>query len=180
MKKTEEYQLNQWEINDRVRMEDFNADNARLEEILKTKFGRLQKLGSHAIGNGESFGAALMYTDDWDEWECLVGVLDASKTSFAANDYYEVAFQYPDFKRSEWLPRVERGSFALALFPGHDATRNIRGVILGSGSGLFFLDKPFQEIFALSIYLRNPNGATGSGASSTTFTDALWTVYGLK
>ena len=34
MKKTEHYQLNQWEASDRIRMEDFNADNQRLEAAL--------------------------------------------------------------------------------------------------------------------------------------------------
>lgn len=45
MRKTETYQLNQWEISDRVRMEDFNADNVQLEKILTEKFGRVEKLG---------------------------------------------------------------------------------------------------------------------------------------
>ena len=34
MQQTEQYQLNQWELADRVRMEDFNADNAKLETAL--------------------------------------------------------------------------------------------------------------------------------------------------
>lgn len=34
MNKTEKYQLNQWEKTDRIMMEDFNADNAKLEAAL--------------------------------------------------------------------------------------------------------------------------------------------------
>ena len=34
MNKTPNYQLNQWDKSDRIRMEDFNADNAKLEAAL--------------------------------------------------------------------------------------------------------------------------------------------------
>ena len=36
MYKTDHFQLNQWEKPDRVLMEDFNADNARLDAALQT------------------------------------------------------------------------------------------------------------------------------------------------
>ena len=36
MKKTENYQLNQWEAEDTIRREDFNADNAAIDAALKT------------------------------------------------------------------------------------------------------------------------------------------------
>lgn len=34
MQKTENYQLNQWNKTDRIQMEDFNADNAKIEAAL--------------------------------------------------------------------------------------------------------------------------------------------------
>jgi len=34
MKQTENYRLNQWDLTDRIRMEDFNSDNAKLEAAL--------------------------------------------------------------------------------------------------------------------------------------------------
>jgi len=34
MNQTEQFQLNQWEKNDRIMMEDFNADNAKTEQVL--------------------------------------------------------------------------------------------------------------------------------------------------
>lgn len=34
MKKTDKYQLNQWEKSDRIQMEDFNADNMKMEQAL--------------------------------------------------------------------------------------------------------------------------------------------------
>lgn len=35
MKQTSNYQLNQWEMTDRIQMEDFNADNAKVDAALK-------------------------------------------------------------------------------------------------------------------------------------------------
>ena len=34
MNQTEQFQLNQWEKSDRIMMEDFNADNAKTEQVL--------------------------------------------------------------------------------------------------------------------------------------------------
>ena len=36
MNKTPNYQLNQWDKSDRIQMEDFNADNAKIEAALET------------------------------------------------------------------------------------------------------------------------------------------------
>ncbi len=37
MNKTSNYQLNQWELHDRVMMQDFNADNAKIDAALKAE-----------------------------------------------------------------------------------------------------------------------------------------------
>ena len=34
MKQTSNYQLNQWELTDRIRMEDFNGDNEKVDAAL--------------------------------------------------------------------------------------------------------------------------------------------------
>ena len=34
MKKTAQFGLNQWEMSDRIQMDDFNADNAAIEAAL--------------------------------------------------------------------------------------------------------------------------------------------------
>ena len=37
MKQTEHYGLNQWELADRIRMEDFNGDNSKVDAALKSQ-----------------------------------------------------------------------------------------------------------------------------------------------
>ena len=46
MKKTKKYQLSQWEKTDRLMMEDFNGDNAKLEAALAGHDNALAKLTS--------------------------------------------------------------------------------------------------------------------------------------
>lgn len=41
MNQTPNYQLSQWERSDKVQMEDFNADNAKIDEALKAHDGTL-------------------------------------------------------------------------------------------------------------------------------------------
>lgn len=46
MNQTENYQLNQWEMTDRIRMEDFNADNARIDAALSDQAASLTALAA--------------------------------------------------------------------------------------------------------------------------------------
>lgn len=46
MNKTEKYQLNQWELTDRIQMEDFNADNAKIEAALAEQAAVLETKAS--------------------------------------------------------------------------------------------------------------------------------------
>ena len=41
MKQTQNYQLNQWEKTDRIKMEDFNGDNEKIDVALKTLAGQV-------------------------------------------------------------------------------------------------------------------------------------------
>jgi len=47
MKQTEKYQLNQWEKTDRIQMEDFNNDNAKIETALTEQAAALETKASH-------------------------------------------------------------------------------------------------------------------------------------
>lgn len=51
MNKTPNYQLNQWEKSDRIMMEDFNADNAKIEAALEALSGEHTYIGSY-VGDG--------------------------------------------------------------------------------------------------------------------------------
>ena len=52
MNQTTNYQLSQWESTDRILMEDFNSDNAKLDEALKSHDDALAALEEGLTGKG--------------------------------------------------------------------------------------------------------------------------------
>ena len=52
MKQTDQYGLNQWDLSDRIRMEDFNADNFKIAAALAGLDARADGLGGQVSGLG--------------------------------------------------------------------------------------------------------------------------------
>lgn len=175
MKKTDVYQLNQWEMSDRVRMEDFNADNARLEAALEGKTGRFQQLYQHRPKNGESSFGSHFGSKPWKDLECVIASCDLHETTFQSDDYIALSLLYRDLTYSPYLTRLTGGSFWVVLFPFHDETASVRGFATGSGSGTIFVDRPFRDLSGISVSCRR-----GSSVFGSELVNAVWTVYGLK
>lgn len=179
MRKTETYQLNQWELNDRIRMEDFNADNTRLESILTGKLGGFQKIYSYSPGNGKNSDGAALFIKDWSQWECVMVTYDLHETQFLEGDNIQLAMMHS----SEFSPYFKipaGGSFFLLLFPLRDETATVRGLAVGSGSCAIFTDQPFETLTGVALRLRNASCNHPDGGSDSVFTNPVWTVYGLK
>lgn len=180
MKKTEKYQLNQWELSDRVRMEDFNADNVRLEEILEGKTGRFEKIYQYSPGAGANFAGASLHITDWSKWECVLAAYDLHKTSFLADDRIQFSMMYTDLTYDAYLEGLGAGSFFVFFLPFHDKTAKIQGMAVGKGSRTFFTDRPFQDLMSVSMRVKNDSSTGSNGGSTTTLQSPLWTVYGIK
>ena len=61
MQKTEQFQLNQWELSDRIQMADFNADNEKIEAALAAMAGDRLVVGSYTgDGTGSSGGTRII------------------------------------------------------------------------------------------------------------------------
>lgn len=72
MKKTAQFGLNQWEMSDRIQMDDFNADNAAIEAAL----ARVERRSAfHAIldvtTTEDLKNAAWPLNIDWTEWKSV-------------------------------------------------------------------------------------------------------------
>lgn len=99
MKQTQNYQLNQWEMTDRIQMEDFNADNAKVDaalaeekaarEAVETELsGQIGALSSKAgmqlirsvtLHGTADVAMALPLSDiDWAAWKAVHIVLEFS------------------------------------------------------------------------------------------------------
>jgi len=57
--KTQNYQLNQWVKSDQVKMEDFNADNAKIDAALASKASTSALNSLQSVVNGKASTAAL-------------------------------------------------------------------------------------------------------------------------
>lgn len=181
MKKTEKYQLNQWELSDRVRMEDFNADNLRLEAVLEGKTGRFEQIyRAPALGGGTgSFGMAFQIKD-WGQWECVVAIADMGGTEFLPDDYFSLRLQYDGGGSSEAMDEIRKGPLIFVFLPFHDASAKIRGFVTGGGSRALLEDRPFSDLKSFFVSLKNSTLGKFLDESTTVFKDHVWTVYGLR
>ena len=89
MKKTTTYQLNQWEKSDRIQMEDFNADNQKIETALAETTSSINSFQAAipriAFGNytgSGSYGSSkkVTLTFDFTPKLVFVSVQDTSKS----------------------------------------------------------------------------------------------------
>ena len=174
MKKTETYELNQWDASDRIRMEDFNADNAKLEAALLGKPGKLELIrtydgyaGEHLAGHNFHMSA-----EAWNQWEYIIYRHDLHKTTFTKEDGLDVRLHVGD---SYTQAKVEgpAGSYAIVFAPRHDASRPIRAMVIGSTTGALFLDEPYSELKG-AILVMTPTG------TKVQFIDPSAALYGIR
>lgn len=98
MNHTQNYQLNQWEPGDPVLRTDFNADNAKIDEVLH----RVDQRGLHLIreytltADATSRYYINMDGIDWSEWKIIIiDVYPATGTSL------KLYFTFYDHKEGE-------------------------------------------------------------------------------
>ena len=173
MKKTETYKLCQWEASDRIRMEDFNADNARLEEALTLKPGRMELLYTYETHAGEWLAghAFHMKPEDFNKWEYLIYVNDLHKTAFTETDRMTVRLLVGG-TYSPTTVTGPAGSFAIVFAPRHDAARQIRAMVIGAATGPLFVDETYSQLDGAGMTLDWP--------TDTRFTTPQAALYGIR
>ena len=143
MTKTTNYQLNQWEKTDRILMEDFNADNAKVDAALKGQAEALaaeqaaREAGDAALAEKSTpqvlktvtqpADSTLFTVDlsdiDWNQWRNVYICLEVS-----GNGYYYSAYG-STYKNNEshQIP----GKHCLVLWPMYQANSSVGGVFFG-------------------------------------------------
>ena len=81
MKQTEHYELNQWELSDRIRMEDFNADNAKIAAALAGKMGAWELLRTRDIQGSLNHSGPFLANRDWEPYNCVAIFFDVQVPS---------------------------------------------------------------------------------------------------
>lgn len=154
MKKTDNYQLSQWDPTDRILRQDFNADNLNVEKALAGlaagKLGR-PELFDEPYEYNTAAGGFFMNTD-WKNWE------------FAAI-YFEL-LDPPDpngtvkgtLNNEQLLLETEKQPFLALFHPGRDPDRQVTALVFsGSQTRLVSLGLTYRE-FTL-IFLSLSGGA---------------------
>ena len=202
MQQTEQYQLNQWELADRVLMEDFNADNAKLETALAgfdtslsgletkltslsssvkgintalaEKCGRLQQFKSQAItsSEGEGFIASTLGVVNWNAWDCAVWIIDTHETTFKEGEKLTFSLNQLKGALDQYKVTLNTGSVALVLFPMSNKASMVKGFVLGGGAYPLAIPVAFETIIGFNIQLPI--------SSPTKFHNVVMTAYGLK
>ena len=117
MEKTANYKLNQWELTDRVKMEDFNADNQRVEAALTSQSAmlaehaaQLAKRGNCRIvwgsytGSG-TFGADNPNTLSFEAKPLLLAIMPSTNSGSSAHGFLAVrgstfTYTHPEYFNS--------------------------------------------------------------------------------
>lgn len=188
MQQTEQYKLSQWELSDRVRMEDFNADNARLEAALaglqagvsglrtslEGKCGRFQLIASRSVSasEGQRYAAGSLAVTNWSKWDCAVWFFDMHETAFQAGETMSFTLNQTAGPLSQYEATLDAGSLVMMLFPMGDKTSTVKGFILGGGARPLVMPVSFETVTGYNINL--PAG------TSTRFHNVTMTAYGLR
>lgn len=85
MQKTANYQLNQWESSDRIRMEDFNRDNAKIDAALAEAASQsiFTLLKTATVGTGGSACQIDVSDVDWSQWQYVMLDVDLKGSGYA-------------------------------------------------------------------------------------------------
>lgn len=173
MKQTQTYQLNQWEPADRILMEDFNADNAKLDAALAEKLGRARIIKTMALPSASTFDLDL--TDiDWNKWGLIGFSLDlltmGSGTPSAV--YCQVktsgsgVTEYCSSAKNGYIVHSTYMPLFVGLLPLHDSSRRVESLYLGSSSGIGFAACTFADLTGLRV----------GGGFSASQTLTLWGI----
>lgn len=102
MKETEHCHLNQWSLDDRVRMQDFNADNAKLDDALAGLDSRVSGLDTLVSGLGTQVSGMGAQLDGMAAAEDL-DAIQASLESKLGTSAVRISFQpSSDGSALEW------------------------------------------------------------------------------
>ena len=163
MKKTENFELNQWEKADRILMEDFNNDNAKIDAAMAAQSKRLglELIQSKTVET--TFRAADVNLSEisWSEWKTIIiDVVPAAGTSANVNFCYSSIYDVIGRISTKWT--------RLILCPFGQENAPIFAILWGASPSLFRTDLlTFGGIGNLSIIGDTVNDQVVAGTTIT-------------
>lgn len=161
MKQTPNYGLNQWELGDRIRMEDFNADNditdtilAELDGELDEKLGRASLYwttpGTSGTTSGPSTISPIGLVKDWNNYEYVIMMVDVPEGSQRTGSPLEIRICDKPY---ETIATIPEDSFIIIFRPLRNASNKIQGTLLSArGVKFFTCQRTFSQFSQMSIF----------------------------
>lgn len=175
MKRTDSYQLNQWEKSDRILMEDFNGDNLKIDSALKGQAEglaaetaarqalansvRLQTISSQSFSTASTSLKVSLAGINWSSFRCVHMLVNVKLTD---NTQYHA---YLDADASCTLAFRCLSPLHVVFWPLCDSGRTVDGVAHG-GSGFFTSSSlTYRNITTLSMLVQTSGGLFLSGTN---------------
>ena len=158
MTKTTNYQLNQWEKSDRILMDDFNADNEKIDAALALKPGRWQFIKNLSPGATDAAPKLDVSDIDWNEWETVALVYEASGPRADKNFQINVCgvnganITQRSSTSVNSLAEFPIGAFFTLFLPWHNSENKVRSLTCAATSSFGFADAVFSEVAAIRVH----------------------------
>ena len=155
MKKTTNYQLNQWAKTDRIMMDDFNADNAKLETALTKALTEKRAIKTVTLTDPQSVNDIPVDDINWAEWSVVGMEVPFYPDSGDDTEYVCApnlgALAYTSGHRTG-LMHSTINPFALLLLPMRDPERNVSSLALIKDGGYGYAHNiPFKNLTSLRL-----------------------------
>lgn len=179
LQQTSNYQLSQWDAEDRILREDFNGDNSKLDEALKSQAEALaaetaareagdaalaEQVGLHTIKSATLAASAnSMLIDlsdiDWSQWKMVHIILELSGTGYFFPGYgttYDTDYHY------------SFTTMCFTLFPFYRKALHVGGILHGVGKPSFIgPGTTYQAITSFSVNCCESNYSINAGSKIT-------------
>lgn len=178
MNYTERFKLSQWDKSDQIRMEDFNADNAKIDAALAAASSSSNSLGRSQLlsqdggypGSTAEFGQTFDPAMDWNDWEYvafLVSYPSTASQSAVPKFRLDTKTYRPD-EQCLVSPLAMPG-YLVVLLPRHNAAQHVSGFAISDRLVPFSFDFDYTELDAFACV-----------AGSTLLPYPNFEVYGAK
>ncbi len=168
MNQTNKYKLSQWSPEDRIRREDFNSDNLKLETALSGLDTSLSRLTSSVNGKMskieilETYDGISMFSPpprNWNDWD-LIGMVISHPNTPALNTTMEFGLQCRNYPNDFKIEGIPTPGYLMIMMPHHNAARPVEGFLVADRFIPFTCAFNFQDITLFDISVDVPKSSS--------------------
>ena len=172
MKKTEQYDLNQWELSDRIRMEDFNADNAKIAAALAGKMGTWELVKTRDIKGSLNHSGPFLEIQNWEPYNFVAIFFDIQVLSLNSSSTFVWTLCKAGGLMDDYKYTTSPGSVIFLFFPMQSSDNLVKGIFIGPGTAnVITVNLPFRDFSGYSF--------TGRSIAGTEIRTVM-TVYAMR